>query len=186
MATAPSSTSAGSPSLTPPGLTAGPIAIRTLTGADVESVAELEALVFGPGRFARTAYRLREGRPPLSPFCHGAFAGDALIASVRLTPVRLDGHGDHLLLGPLSVHPDHVGQGHGRALVAAALESAKHACIASVILVGDQPYYARFGFNPAPPGSIGFPGPVNPARILVAVLDAANPTPPTGALTATP
>jgi predicted N-acetyltransferase YhbS len=143
---------------------------RVLTEADDARTSTLESLVFGPGRFARTAYRIREGRSPISGFCHGAFLGETLIASVRLTPVLVGGQGPHVLLGPLTVHPNFSGQGHGRHLVTQALSAAKAAGIGAAILVGDRPYYERFGFKPVPMGRITFPGPVNPARILAADL----------------
>ncbi len=140
--------------------------VRPLTAGDLPMVGALHARVFGPGRFARTAYRVREGTPPISPFCRGAFLGDEMVASLRMTPVTIGGAGNHLLLGPLAVAPDYAGQGYGRALVADALASAEAGGIGVVVLVGDKPYYGRFGFEPVQPGQIMFPGPVNPARIL--------------------
>lgn len=143
---------------------------RQLVFTDVSAIATLEATVFGPGRFARTAYRVREGHPALSPFCRGAFLGPRLIASLRLTPIAIGTSKPHLLLGPLSVAPDYAGLGYGKALVNEALTEAKANGIGLVTLVGDMPYYGRFGFTPAPPGKILFPGPVNPARILACEL----------------
>jgi len=139
---------------------------RPLAMADLEAVSALHARVFGPGRFARTAYRVREGTAPISPFCSGAFFDGRLIASLRLTPVKIGGTGPHLLLGPLAVDPAYSGQGYGRALVSASVEAAKAANIGIIVLVGDTAYYERFGFAAVPPGQITFPGPVNPARIL--------------------
>jgi predicted N-acetyltransferase YhbS len=143
---------------------------RNLNIQDRPLVAQLHAHVFGPGRFARSAYRVREAAPPLSPYCSGAFAGDHLIASVQLTPILIGGHGPHLLLGPLAVDPAYAGQGHGKALVAQALDAARANAFGCVILIGDMPYYGRFGFKPLRPGSITLPGPVNPARILAVEL----------------
>ena len=139
---------------------------RTIAAGDLTAVSALHARVFGPGRFARTAYRVREGTAAVSPFCRAAFAGERLIASLRLTPVTIGGAGPHLLLGPLAVDPDYAGRGYGKALVAEALVAAREARIGIVVLVGDVPYYERFGFAPVAPGQIAFPGPVNPARIL--------------------
>ena len=65
-----------------------------------------------------------------------------------------------------------AGQGYGRALVAEALEAARKAKVRLIVLVGDEPYYGRFGFKPVPPGQIMLPGPVNPARLLAAELEA--------------
>lgn len=143
---------------------------RHLTLADLPAVSQLQAAVFGPGRFARTAYRIREGTPCVSPFCRGAFIGTRLIASLRMTPVAIGPSGPHLLLGPLAVAPDFVGQGYGRRLIAEALADGKAHGIGIVTLVGDLPYYGRFGFTPVHPGTIQFPGPVNPGRILACEL----------------
>lgn len=143
---------------------------RRLSASDVEAVSALNAAVFGPGRFARTAYRVREGTPAISPFCRAAFVGDTAIASLRLTPITIGESGPHLLLGPLAVASRFAGLGYGQALVWDALSEAKLAGIGVVTLVGDLPYYERFGFAMAKPGSILFPGPVNPARILVCEL----------------
>lgn len=140
--------------------------VRPVRTEDVAAISALHARVFGPGRFARTAYRVREGTPAVSPYCRVAFLGPEMVACLRMTPVSIGGTGTHLLLGPLAVSPDFTGQGYGRALVADALAAAEAARVGVVVLVGDKPYYERFGFQPVKPGQIMFPGPVNPARIL--------------------
>jgi predicted N-acetyltransferase YhbS len=76
-----------------------------------------------------------------------------------------------LLLGPLVVAPEFAGQGFGRQLIAEALERAKADGVRLVVLVGDEPYYGRFGFHPVPPGQITLPGPVDPRRLLAAELE---------------
>jgi predicted N-acetyltransferase YhbS len=149
------------------------VSTRTATLADISAISELHARVFGPGRFARSAYRVREGKrdgATLSPFCRVAIRGNRLIASVTFTEVRIGGIAGALLLGPLAVDPEFAGRGFGRQLVAEGLEEAKTAGRALVLLVGDEPYYARLGFQRVPPGQITLPGPVNPARILAASL----------------
>jgi predicted N-acetyltransferase YhbS len=147
---------------------------RPVAPPDLPRISALHAEVFGPGRFARSAYRVREGKAadlsPISPFCRLALMGDRLVAALRLTEVTIGGKAGALLLGPLAVAPDVAGQGFGRALVAEALEAAKGAGVRLVVLVGDQSYYGRFGFKPAPSGQIALPGPVNPARLLVTEL----------------
>jgi predicted N-acetyltransferase YhbS len=148
------------------GQTAPAIHRCLLTPADLPAVSALNAAVFGPGRFARTAYRVREGSPPVSPFCRGAFSGNTLIASLRMTPIAIGASKTHLLLGPLAVAAPFAGQGHGKALVSDAIAHAQAAGIASIVLIGDMPYYERFGFTPIRPGKLAFPGPVNPARVL--------------------
>ena len=146
---------------------------RPLAVAELAAVSALHAEVFGPGRFARTAYRVRERSAPISPFCRGAFTADGrLIAALRLTEIIIgEAHNKGaLLLGPLAVDPTYAGQGHGRGLVAEALAAAKDAGIGLVLLVGDEPYYGRLGFAPVPPGQITLPGPVDPRRLLAAEL----------------
>jgi len=143
-----------------------PISTRPITERDLADIERLHARAFGPGRFVRSAYRVREGTPPISPFCRAAFLGNRLIAALRLTEVGIGTQSNALLLGPLAVDPDFVNQGFGRRLVTEALEAARAAGVGLVILVGDVPYYGRFGFARVPTGQIAFPGPVDPARIL--------------------
>jgi len=143
---------------------------RPLTPADFPAVSRLHAKVFGPGRFTRTAYRVREGAPALSPYCRAALLGDRLVAAVRFTPINIGRVGGALLLGPLAVDPDLAGQGFGKRLIGEALEAAKADGVKLVVLIGDVPYYGRFGFSPVPPGQITLPGPVDPQRLLAAEL----------------
>jgi predicted N-acetyltransferase YhbS len=135
---------------------------------DLPAMVALQSRAFSPGRFARTAYRVREGGPDLSPFCRVALIGDRLVAALRLTSINVGGHSGALLLGPLAVEPDEAGRGYGRRLVAESLDAARAEGMALVLLVGDTAYYGRFGFKPVPPGQIRLPGPVDPARLLAA------------------
>jgi predicted N-acetyltransferase YhbS len=137
---------------------------------DSAEIAALSARCFGPGRFARTAYRVREGTPAFSPFCRVCLIEGRIVAAVRFTPVRIGDKGGALLLGPLAVDPDFANRGHGRGLVAEAMEAARTAGIALVVLVGDEPYYGRLGFRRIPRGQITLPGPVDPDRLLAAEL----------------
>jgi predicted N-acetyltransferase YhbS len=132
-------------------------------GADIRA---LHARAFGPGRFARTAYRLRERAAEFSPFCRVCRVDRQLAAAVRFTPILIGGRNGALLLGPLAVDPAFANQGHGRGLAGEALEAARTARIQLVVLVGDEPYYARLGFHAIPHGQILLPGPVDPARLL--------------------
>ena len=143
---------------------------RPLTPEDLPLVSRLHARVFGPGRFTRTAYRVREGASAISPYCRGAFLDGRIIAAVRFTQISIGGTPGALLLGPLAVDPEFAGQGFGRGLIAEALTAAKANGVRLALLVGDEPYYGRFGFRPVPPGQIGLPGPVDPKRILAAEL----------------
>jgi predicted N-acetyltransferase YhbS len=134
--------------------------------------AEIETLhsnVFGPGRFARAAYRLREGvrhEPDLSFVAH---AGQELVASVRLTRIAIGGR-PALLLGPLVVKPEFKGQGAGKALVRMAVAAARSGGHRVVLLIGDEPYYGPLGFVALQPYAITLPAPVDPNRVLVAGL----------------
>jgi len=143
---------------------------RPVTPADLPAIAHLHATVFGPGRFTRTAYRIREGTPDISSYCRAALLGERLIAAVRLTRVTVGGTGGALLLGPLAVDPEFAGQGYGKRLVAEAIDAARADGVRIILLVGDEPYYGRFGFRPVPPGQISLPGPVDQRRLLAAEL----------------
>ena len=94
-----------------------------------------------------------------------------MIAAVRFTDDHHRRRGGALLLGPLAVDPEFAGKGFGRQLIAEALEAAKADGVRLVVLVGDEPYYGRFGFRPVPPGQITLPGPVDPRRLLAAELE---------------
>ena len=141
--------------------------IRPEEAADEEAVEALVTTSFGAGRFAKTAWRLREGVAPVAALSFVAVraAEDALLGSVRFWPVSVGGH-PCLLLGPLAVRPELRGQGIGIGLMQHGLEAARKRGFESVILVGDEPYYAKVGFARLPPGRISFPGPVDPSRIL--------------------
>lgn len=134
--------------------------------ADAEAVERLHERTFGPGRYARTAYRIREGHGHLLTLSFIARIGTLLVGSVRLTPIRIDG-AKALLLGPLTVEPPFRSRGIGNALIARALADAKAQGHRLVLLVGDAPFYARAGFKPIPKGQVTMPGPVDPARLLV-------------------
>lgn len=144
--------------------------IRLETDGDAPAIDFLNDAAFGPGRFARTAYRLREGIPHDPALAFVATVGDRLVGSVRLTPI-LVGSAGALLLGPLAVHPDVANRGIGRTLVRAAVARARELGHRLVLLVGDPPYYAPVGFSPVRPGQITLPGPVDPHRLLAAHLD---------------
>jgi predicted N-acetyltransferase YhbS len=148
------------------------VATRPTVPDDLPAIAALQARAFSPGRFTRTAYRVREGAPDLSPFCRVALIGDRLIAAVRMTPITIGGQSGALLLGPLAVEPELAGRGYARRLVAEALDAARAGGETLVVLVGDMAYYGRLGFVPVPPGQIRLPGPVDPARLLAAELEA--------------
>ena len=142
------------------------VEICPVTLADIPQISALHARVFGPGRFSRTAYRLREGAPGVSKFCRKTLRAKELVAAVSFTKIAIGGTSGALLLGPLAVAPEVANQGLGRALIATGLREAERGGIAVVLLVGDKPYYERFGFDHVPPGQIKLPGPVDPQRLL--------------------
>lgn len=145
----------------------GKICLRPVQPQDLPAIGELHRRSFGPGRFAVSAYRIREGTLPISPFCKVAELDGKIIGAVRMTPVEIGGTRGALLLGPIAVEPGYTNQGLGATLIKAGLAcSDDDKGPELVILVGNLSYYGRFGFAPVPPGQITFPGPVDPARIL--------------------
>ena len=140
--------------------------IRLETDGDAETLSQLSAEAFGPGRFARSAYRVREGIPPVPGLSLVGWRGDRLVGGIRFTAISIGEENNAALLGPLVVDPAEKGKGFGRALVEEGLARAKAEGFALVLLVGDMPYYGRFGFSPVRPGQIMLPGPVDQARLL--------------------
>lgn len=136
---------------------------------DDPAIERLYERTFGPGRFARTAFRLRELAAHKRELSFTARIGTLLVGSVRLTPIRI-GEAAALLLGPLTVEPPFREHGIGAALIDASLAAARKAGARLVLLVGDEPYYGRMGFKKVPRGQVKLPGPVDPERVLVAEL----------------
>ena len=126
----------------------------------------LNAEAFGPGRFARAAYKIREGGPHARHLSFVAMSDSKVVASVRQTPIAA-GDGRSLLLGPLAVIPAWKNLGIGRQLVRMALDAAAQAGWHSVVLVGDEPYYGPLGFARIPDGRLSMPRPVDPNRLLI-------------------
>jgi len=139
------------------------------TAHDASPIERLHERTFGPGRYAKTAYRLREQVTHSLELSFTARIGTLLVGSVRLSPVRI-GDVKALLLGPLTVEPPFREKGVGQALIARALEAARANGHRLVMLVGDEPYYSKCGFKRVPPGRAIMPGPVDPDRLLVAEL----------------
>ena len=128
---------------------------------------EVEALFdtcFAPGREALSSYRLRDGVPPVSGLSHVARDQDGILAgAIRYWPVSIGSH-KALLLGPIAVHPTRQGEGLGGLLIEETLARAAPLGWARAMLVGDAPYYARFGFSLLK--NVVMPPPTNPARVL--------------------
>lgn len=140
------------------------------TPGDAVAIDRLHERTFGPGRFARTAFRIREKVAHSLDLSFLARIGTLLVGSVRLAPIRV-GATPALLLGPLTVEPPFRERGIGVRLIERAMAEAKARGHKLVILVGDEPYYARAGFVRIPKGRATMPGPVDPARLLVAELE---------------
>jgi predicted N-acetyltransferase YhbS len=139
------------------------------TAKDAQAIERLHERTFGPGRFALSAYRLREHVDHLLDLSFTARIGTLLVGSVRQLPVTI-GDTPALMLGPLTVEPPFRGRGVGRALLERALGDARARGHRLVVLVGDEPYYSSVGFRKIPKGRAIMPGPVDPDRLLVAEL----------------
>jgi predicted N-acetyltransferase YhbS len=139
------------------------------TPGDALAIERLHERTFGPGRYARSAYRIREGRGHVLDLSFTARIGTLLVGSLRLTPICID-ETPALLLGPLTVEPPFRERGVGGALIKRALQVAGDKGHKLVLLVGDEPFYAKTGFKRIPKGQVKMPGPVDPARLLVAEL----------------
>jgi predicted N-acetyltransferase YhbS len=136
---------------------------------DTQAIERLHERTFGPGRYARTAYRIREGIAHRLDLSFTARIGTLLVGSVRLSPIRI-GETSALLLGPLTVEPPFRDRGIGIGLIERSLQEAKAKGHKLVVLVGDESYYQRCGFNRIPKGRVTMPGPVDPQRLLLAEL----------------
>jgi predicted N-acetyltransferase YhbS len=143
--------------------------IRPETADDAAAIERLHERTFGPGRVAKTAYRIREGMEHTLELSFTARIGTLLVGSVRLTPICI-GTTKALLLGPLTVEPPFREHGIGRKLIERALVEAKRCGHRLVVLVGDEAYYAKSGFKRIPKGTATMPGPVDPARLLICEL----------------
>ncbi|OWU79495.1 acetyltransferase [Phaeobacter sp. 22II1-1F12B] len=128
---------------------------------------EVEALFdlcFAPGRTALSSYRLREDVPSVAGLSTVARDGQGILAgAIRYWPVRI-GAARSLLLGPVAVHPTHQGEGLGALLIQGTLQKAAETGWERVMLVGDAPYYSRFGFERL--DDVHMPPPTNPDRVL--------------------
>lgn len=134
------------------------------TSDDWWEVEALYDLCFAPGREALSSYRLRDGVPPVSGLSLVARDVDAVLAgAIRFWPVRV-GDKPALLLGPVAVHPTRQGEGLGGVLIRDSLALAHPLGWSRVMLVGDEPYYSRFGFYKV--DGVEMPPPTNPDRVL--------------------
>ena len=131
---------------------------------DIWEVEALYDLCFAPGRTALSSYRLRDDVPAVLGLSHVARDEAGILAgAIRYWPVAVGGQAA-LLLGPVAVHPTRQGEGLGRALIENSLEGAAPLGWTRVMLVGDAPYYQRFGFERL--DGVEMPPPTNPERVL--------------------
>jgi len=139
--------------------------IRQERTEDAPRIDALNQAGFGPGRYAKTAYRLREGVRAVTELSFVAVENKILRGSVRFWPIKVGGD-DVLLLGPLAVDGAQRGRGIGIALMQAGIAAARKNGWGAILLVGDEPYYSRVGFAKLAPGRLQFPGPVDTSRLL--------------------
>jgi predicted N-acetyltransferase YhbS len=139
------------------------LTILAETPGDEQAIERLHERTFGPGRYALSAYRLREHVHHRLDLSFTARIGTLMVGSVRQLPVCV-GNTPALLLGPLTVEPPFRDRGVGRALLDRALKDARDKGHRLVLLVGDEAYYSRVGFKCIPKGQATMPGPVDPPR----------------------
>ncbi len=151
--------------------------LRTQCASDAADIEALNDEAFGPGRFVRTASVIREHAGADPELSLVGLHNEMIAGALQMTPVTLvsaDVRTPAMLLGPLAVKPEFKGRGLGRLLVHTTLELAAQRGETAVVLVGDAPYYGPLGFEPVPFGQITLPGPVNPARLMVSLLNGAK------------
>jgi len=132
-----------------------------------DAVEALYDEVFGPGRFAKTAERLREGNTKIEDASLLAIDAEGVGGAVRVWPVTVGEKGKAAFLGPIAVAERRRGNGVAFKLMERAIGVCREKGFAAVILVGDQEYYERFGFKQAGAGRFQLPGPVDQHRILI-------------------
>ena len=146
-------------------LTAKPFSIRAERASDVPAREALLDVCFGDNRSARTCQRLRDGRNPARGLAFSAVRGGRLVGTIRLWSVSAGGR-PSLVLGPLAVEPAMRELGLGAALVRHTIQAATERGHASIILLGDAPYYERFGFSAAKAAELQLPGAFERERLL--------------------
>jgi predicted N-acetyltransferase YhbS len=150
------------------------ITIREETFRDTQAREALLDACFGPARFQKTCERLREGRAPARGLSLVIDRDGEVIGTVRLWHVSAGPNRPALMLGPIAVDPSVQGLGLGAKLMREALGRAAALGHRAVLLVGDAPYYERFGFSAEKTGSLWMPGPCERSRFLALELDAGS------------
>ena len=145
--------------------------IRLANDKDLKNIEKLLDEAFGPGRYARTAYRYREKHNLISEYSYIYQDNKQLLASISFSQIFINHISEGLLLGPLAVKPGHVGKGYGVALVETTIKLIKKSKKYNfIVLVGDIDYYRRFNFKQISQ-PLNLVGPVNPNRVLILSLD---------------
>jgi len=142
------------------------ITLRQERNADIEAREALLDEAFGDTRYRKTSERLREGRLPAEGLSFIAAEGKRVIGTARLWNITCGAGKPALLLGPVAVVGDCRKRGIGAALVRRAVEAARKLGHAAIVLVGDVPYYGRFGFSAEKTGALWMPGPFERHRLL--------------------
>lgn len=132
---------------------------------DLHLIDVLIERAFGPGRFVKTAERLREGNTPRRDLSLVAWAGGEAVGCVRMWPIHI-GSSPAVLLGPFAVDDAWRSRGLGAQLIQAACAAAERADVGLVLLVGDESYFGKLGFEIVPAGRAVLPGPVDLRRVL--------------------
>jgi predicted N-acetyltransferase YhbS len=146
------------------------VTIRNEMHCDIDAREALLDRVWGPSRSEKTAERLREGRGPAAGLSLVAVHDQAFVGTVRLWHVCAGPGRPALLLGPLAVNEARRGMGIGASLMRRALATARRRGHRAVLLVGDAPYYGRFGFSGEQTGALWLPGPFERHRLLACEL----------------
>lgn len=145
--------------------------IRLAHDKDLKNIEKLLDEAFGPGRYARTAYRYREKHNLISEYSYIYQDNKQLLASISFSQIFINNINKGLLLGPLAVKPGHDGKGYGVALVETTIKIIKKSKKYNfIVLVGDIDYYRRFNFKQISQ-PLNLVGPVNPNRVLILSLD---------------
>ncbi|MDE2445693.1 MAG: N-acetyltransferase [Alphaproteobacteria bacterium] len=147
------------------------VTIRAELSSDIAAREALLNQAFGVKRLRKTSEKLRAGRVPALAFSAIDERGK-VIGTIRLWNIIAGSAGQSLLLGPIAVDAKHQKSGIGRALMETAIFAARDIGAESILLVGDEPYYSRFGFSASLTRSLHLPGPVERARFLGLELEA--------------
>ena len=148
------------------------VTIRNERSTDIAARERLLDAAFGPARFEKASERLREGRFPADGLSFAAVEDGRLIGTARLWHVSAGVARPALLLGPLAVAAEARNRGIGAALMQRALREARRLGHAAVLLVGDAPYYGRFGFSADKTAALRLPGAYDQHRLLALELKA--------------